>query len=83
MRQRPPEREREEAGQITADLTVDEVVTRFPAAARVFIRRRMPCVGCDLAHFETIAEVCRIYGQASRAVLAELREAARAGWRRS
>ena len=62
---------------IDAALTVEEVIERWPAAARVFVTRRMHCVGCDVARFETLADACRVYGQPLDAVLAELRAAAR------
>lgn len=61
---------------LTADLSVEEVIRRWPAVARVFVQRRMHCVGCDIAPFETVTEACHIYGQPLAAVLAELREAA-------
>jgi len=61
---------------ISGDANVDELITRYPATARVFIRRRMACVGCEVARFESVAEVCQIYHQPLAAVLAELREAA-------
>ena len=64
------------AESITASTTIDDVVTRHPATARVFIRRRMHCVGCEIDRFHTVADVCRIYGQPLTAFLAELGEAA-------
>ncbi len=63
------------SGQISSEMNVDEVVSRYPAAARVFVRRRMACVGCQVARFETVAEACRAYRQPLGAVLAELRQA--------
>lgn len=60
---------------VTPDTNVDELLGRFPATARVFIRRRMACVGCEIARFETVADVCRIYRQPLDVILAELRQA--------
>ena len=40
------------ADKITEETTLEEVITRFPMAARVFVRRRMNCVGCDIAREE-------------------------------
>jgi hybrid cluster-associated redox disulfide protein len=60
---------------ITERATVDEVVSRFPRTARVFIRRRMHCIGCEVSRFETIADACQIYGQPAERFLAELRAA--------
>jgi len=33
---------------VTGDMTVAELLDRFPETAGVFIRRRMACVGCPL-----------------------------------
>ena len=63
-------------GQIGPETSVDEVVGRFPTTALVFVRRRMLCVGCEVARFETVAGACRIYRQPLGDVLAELRRAA-------
>jgi hybrid cluster-associated redox disulfide protein len=44
------------------NMLVSDVLAISPAAARVFIDRRMACVGCAFARFETIAEAARSYG---------------------
>ena len=58
---------------INAEANVDELITRYPATARVFIRRRMACVGCEIARFESVADVCEIYHQPLDPFLKELR----------
>lgn len=47
---------------ISADDTIETLLTRQPHAARVLIDRGMHCVGCTIAPFETISEACAIYG---------------------
>ena len=47
------------APQIDPDMTVDEVMRRWPATIRVFLDFRMGCVGCPIATFHTIADACR------------------------
>jgi hybrid cluster-associated redox disulfide protein len=44
------------------NVLVSEVLAAHPATARVFIERRMGCVGCVFAPFETVAEAARAYG---------------------
>jgi hybrid cluster-associated redox disulfide protein len=61
---------------ITGTSVVDDVVTRFPATARVFIGRRMHCVGCEVSRFETLDGAAQIYRQALDPLLADLRDAA-------
>lgn len=41
---------------------VADVLAANPFTARVFIARRMGCVGCTFAPFETISEAARAYG---------------------
>jgi hybrid cluster-associated redox disulfide protein len=47
---------------LMADLTVAEVMDRWPQTIPVFFRYRMACVGCPIARFEILAEVAAIYG---------------------
>ncbi len=43
------------------DLTVADVLVRFPGAARVLATHGMSCVGCPFAPFETVSEVAHTY----------------------
>ncbi len=61
---------------ITGETNLDELVSRYPRTAGVFIRRRMQCVGCEVARFETLEGASRIYGMPLEDLLAELRRAA-------
>jgi hybrid cluster-associated redox disulfide protein len=61
---------------ITDTSIVDDIVTRFPATARVFVDRRMHCVGCEVSRFETLAGAAGIYQQPIEPLLADLRAAA-------
>lgn len=62
--------------QLTCELTVAETLQRWPATATVFLRRRMACVGCAIAPFETLTEVGEIYAINAEQFLQELRDAA-------
>lgn len=42
-------------------MLVADVLAVRPCAARVFAERRMRCVGCTFASFETVAEAARAY----------------------
>jgi len=44
-----------------AQLTVADVLARWPQTTRVFIRRRMACVGCAMARFDSVAYVAEAY----------------------
>lgn len=54
-------------------LTVAEVLDRWPATAAVFVRRCMACVGCAMAPFDTIGEAAAVYGIKVEGLLDELR----------
>lgn len=46
----------------TAEMTVDEVMRRWPSTIRVFLDFRMRCVGCPIAAFHSIVEACEEHG---------------------
>lgn len=41
------------------EMTVDDIMRSWPATIAVFLRHRFLCVGCPIAPFHTIADVCR------------------------
>jgi hybrid cluster-associated redox disulfide protein len=41
------------------DMTIDEIMRRWPTTIRVVIRNGMLCVGCPIAPFHTLAEAAR------------------------
>jgi hybrid cluster-associated redox disulfide protein len=43
------------------ELTAAEVLSRWPATISVFLQYKTGCVGCDMAPFDTLADVIRIY----------------------
>lgn len=44
------------------DLSVSEIMKRWPAAMRLFIDRRLLCVGCPIAPFHTLTDVATEHG---------------------
>ena len=63
-----------EHSRLTANLTVAEVMDRWPQTIKFFLRYRMACVGCAIAPFETLAEVAAIYGLDLNRFLSELEQ---------
>jgi hybrid cluster-associated redox disulfide protein len=43
---------------LTADMTVDHVMSRWPATLRVFMDFKLSCVGCPIATFHSVDEAC-------------------------
>jgi hybrid cluster-associated redox disulfide protein len=58
------------------DQPVEEIMGRWPATARVFMHRKMACVGCIMAPFQTLAAAARAYHIAEGELLSEIRNAA-------
>ncbi|GAA4135128.1 DUF1858 domain-containing protein [Aminobacter aganoensis] len=46
---------------IDLDMTVDEIMRRWPATIRVMIRHKMLCIGCPIAIFHTVEDACRAH----------------------
>ena len=44
------------AGAMFSDLSVDEIMDRWPATIRVFIRHDILCIGCAIGRFHTLGE---------------------------
>lgn len=44
------------------DLSVAEIMTRWPATVAVFINRHMHCVGCPIGGFHTLADAAAEHG---------------------
>jgi hybrid cluster-associated redox disulfide protein len=60
--------------QLEADLTVAEVLARWPPTISVFRSHRMACIGCAMSPFETLAEVAVIYDLELSCFLSELEQ---------
>lgn len=47
--------------EITAEMTVEEVVTRFPETVHIFYKYGLPCIACGEPVWGTIAENAKRY----------------------
>jgi hybrid cluster-associated redox disulfide protein len=57
----------------TLDMTVEQVMNRWPDSIRVFLDFRMSCVGCPIASFHSVDEASREDQIDGTAFLAALR----------
>lgn len=57
------------------DLTVSEVLERWPQTVSAFQRLKTACVGCTMAPFDTLRDVARIYNYDLDEVMGTMREA--------
>ena len=59
---------------ITENSLIAEVISLNPQAARILMSYGMHCIGCAMAHGETIGEAVSVHGQDLEELLAKLNE---------
>lgn len=59
------------------DMTLADLMTRWPETIPVFMRHKMLCVGCLISPLHTIVDACAEYGLDEDTFVAELNEAVR------
>lgn len=57
------------------DMTVAEVLERWPQTVSAFQRLKTACVGCTMASFDTLRDVARIYSFELEVVMTAMQEA--------
>lgn len=60
------------------NLTIAELLARYPALIGALLARRMACVGCAMARFETLPEAAAAYHLPVSLLLQEVARAAQA-----
>ena len=59
---------------ITADTLIAECIQINPNAAEILLSTGMHCIGCAMAHGETIAEAVAVHGEDLDKLLEKLNE---------
>lgn len=59
---------------ITADTLISDCLQLNPDSAEILLSAGMHCIGCAMAHGETIAEAVAVHGEDLNALLAKLNE---------
>jgi hybrid cluster-associated redox disulfide protein len=60
--------------ELQPELSVQDVLKRWPQAAHVFLSFKTACVGCYLARFCTLAEVATVHTLDLHSILRNLKE---------
>jgi hybrid cluster-associated redox disulfide protein len=60
------------------DMSVDEIMRKWPATVPVMLKYQMLCVGCPVGVFHTVYDACRAHGVDEAEFVAALRRAIRA-----
>ena len=63
---------------ITKEMTIGEVVEKYPQSVEVFLRHGLMCFGCAVARFENVAQGAMAHGIDVDALMKDLNAAAAA-----
>ena len=61
---------------INAEMTIGEVLKKYPESLKVFLSHGLMCVGCAVARFENIRQGAQAHGIDVDALITDLNEAA-------
>ena len=74
--ERPETKHKEESSvTITKEMSIGEVVQKYPDTIAVFFQHGLGCVGCAAAHFENIEQGAKAHGIDVDALVQALNEA--------
>ncbi|MDH7517715.1 MAG: DUF1858 domain-containing protein [Candidatus Thermoplasmatota archaeon] len=60
---------------ITEDMTIKEVIDRYPETAMVFAKYNVGCIGCLAASFEKVKDIAGIHGIDIKTLVKDLNKA--------
>lgn len=60
---------------ITEDMTIKEVIEKYPETAMVFSKYNIGCVGCLAASFEKVKDIAGVHGTDIKSLVKDLNEA--------
>ncbi len=57
---------------IKEEMTLSEVVSKYPKTAKVFMKYGMHCIGCSMAMQETIEDGAKAHGISTKKLINEI-----------
>lgn len=63
-----------EKQKIAKNMTLGEVVSKYPEAVEVMFKKGMHCVGCHVAAFETIEQGAKAHGMNEKEIKEMIKE---------
>jgi hybrid cluster-associated redox disulfide protein len=60
---------------ITEDMTIKEVIDKYPESAMVFMKYQVGCIGCLAASFEKVKDIATVHGIDIKALVKDLNTA--------
>ncbi len=64
---------------ITEEMTIREVIDKYPETAMVFSKYNIGCIGCIAASFERVKDIAGVHGTDVKALIKDLNEAVQNG----
>ena len=61
---------------ITREMTIEDVVSKFPETIKVFMQAGLGCLGCSAARFENIEQGAQVHGIDIDRLMVDLNEIA-------
>lgn len=58
--------------QVTKDMTIQKVIELNEGTADILMNAGMHCLGCAMAHGETLEQACAVHGIDADALIAEI-----------
>lgn len=58
-----------------AEMTIEDLLRRWPETAVIFHQHHMACPGCAVAPFYTVVDAAQVYGLPAEQLLAEIQDA--------
>jgi hybrid cluster-associated redox disulfide protein len=68
---------KKKSSKITKDMSIGEVVEKYPDTAEVFMKHGMHCLGCAVAHFENIEQGAEAHGIDVKKLVEDLNKTAK------
>lgn len=59
---------------ITKNMSLNDVISKYPQTAEVFMKNGLHCIGCGIAAFETIDHGAKAHGIKTDKLLKELND---------
>ena len=53
---------------IHSEMSIGEVVSKYPKAAEVMMKHGMHCIGCHVALWETVDQGCKAHGMDAKTI---------------
>ncbi|MFH1100893.1 MAG: DUF1858 domain-containing protein [Methanobacteriota archaeon] len=57
---------------ITEEMTIKEVIDKYPESALVFMKYNVGCIGCLAASFEKVKDIATVHGIDIKALVKDL-----------